>query len=112
MDTQNQFDQYIEDTANKCLTSPSFASLPEPQKTEMAQKIKEHFVNLILLTTMDNLTDDQFVQIKDLQPSDPILGEKLEEFSSQMPFLAQAIQDKIDQDAQFIQQNGQLPSQE
>lgn len=108
----DQFDQYIEDTTNKCLASPSLASLPEDQKAEMAQKIKEHFVNIILLTTIDNLTDDQFVQIKDLQPSDPVLGEKLEEFSSQMPFLAQAVQDKLDEDSNYIQQNGQLPPQE
>ena len=107
----DQFDQYIENTTQQCLTSPMISSLPEDQKSAMAQKIKEHFVNIILLTTLDNLTDDQFVQIKDLQPTDPVLGEKLEEFSSQMPFLAQAIQDKIDADAVYIGQNGQLPPQ-
>src|SRR5438045_786252 len=97
----DQFDQAIENMTTECLASPALASLPENQKQEMAQKIREHFVNIILLTTLDNLTDEQFVQIKDLQPQDPVLGEKLSQFSSQMPFLAQAVQEKLDEDAKY-----------
>lgn len=107
---QNQFDQYIEQAASKCLAAPSLVSLSEEQKQQMLQKIKEHFYNIILTTTFDNLTDEQFVQVKDLGPQDPLLAQKIEEFSSQMPFLAQAVQDKIDADSKYIEQTGQIPA--
>ena len=112
MNPQNQFDQYIEQATSQCLAASAFSALPEDQKSQMADKIKEHFYNDVLTTTLDNLTDEQFVAIKDLPPQDPVLEQKLEEFSAEMPFLAQAIQEKIDQDASYIQQNGQLPPQE
>lgn len=112
MDQQNQFDTYIQQKVNECLNTPSFASLPQDQKSQMADKISEHFYNVILTTTFDNLTDEQFVAVKDLQPQDPVLAQKLEEYSAQMPFLAQAIQEKLDQDSEYIKQNGQLPPQQ
>lgn len=107
-----QFNQFIEQSVSQCINSPVFSSLTGDQKAEMIQKITEHFYNLILTTTLDNLTDEQFVQIKDLTPKDPVLEQKIEEFSSEMPFLAQAIEDQIDKDSKYIQQNGQLPPQQ
>lgn len=109
MDQQNQFASGIEQQVSECLNAPSLSSLPEDQKSQMADKIREHLYNVILTTTFDNLTDEQFVAVKDLQPQDPVLAQKLEEYSAQIPFLAQAIQEKIDQDSEYIKQNGQLP---
>ncbi len=110
MNPQNKFDQYIDQAITQLLESSSH--LDENQKKQMGDKIRKHFYNLILTTTLDNLTDEQFLAIKDLAPEDPILAQKLEEFSQEIPFLAENIQEKIDKDLEYMKQNSQIPPQE
>lgn len=106
-----QITQVIGGMVNDCLSSPAFGNLPEDQKQSLAEQIRKHLYTQILFTVIDNLTDEQFAQIQGLQPDNPLLQQKIEEFTSTMPYLLNDIEDKLKADVEYIKQNGQLPPQ-
>ncbi len=55
MDQQNNFDQCIEESANKCLSSSFFSSLASDQKVLMLDKIKEHFGSQFIYANQQEL---------------------------------------------------------
>lgn len=105
----NQFEEYIEKLVQNCLNSSTFASLPQDQREAQAEQIRDHFNNVILDTTIDNLSSEQLQQLQGLTPDNPVLTQKIEEFTSTMPTLLPEIEDKLNKNCQYIQQTGQLP---
>lgn len=96
---------YIESLVLEVLQSPNMANLPEDQKNAQAEKIRNHLNNVVLDTVIDKLTPDQLNQIKDLPAESPQMADRLEQFSSQIPFLITDIEKKLNEEAQNIKQN-------
>lgn len=96
---------YIESLALEVLQSPNMANLPEDQKNAQAELIRNHLNNIVLDTVIDKLTPDQLNQIKDLPAESPQMADKLEQFSSQIPFLITEIERRLNEETEKLKQN-------
>ena len=99
---------YLESLVLEILQIPQFAKLPDEQKNTVAQKIREYLNGTIIDMVIDRLTPEQLNAIKDLPARSPEMEDKIEEFTSTMPLLAQDMEGKINQTVSDIKQNPQL----
>lgn len=102
---------YLESLVTEALNSPMFSSLAEDQKASLAGKIRTRLNGVIIDMVVDNLTDEQFNAIKDFPPDSVEMEDKIEEYASGMPDLAQNLEEKLNQEISEIKQNPQLISQ-
>lgn len=96
---------YIESFVLGVLNLPNFVSLTEDQKANLAEKLRGKFYDVILTTTVDNLTDEQVLQLQNIPANSAEMEKKLEEFSSTLPHLASEIERKLNEEYQKIKQN-------
>lgn len=106
-----QFIQTIDKLVQDCLSAPSLATLSPEQRQVMEKQIRNHLYTQILFVMVDNLTEDQFAQIKDLDPQNPEMEEKIEQFTQTMPFLLEDIEKKLNEEVLKIKQNPQALNQ-
>lgn len=100
-----KINSYIESLVLEVLQSNDFVSLSDDQKSKLAEKLRDHFNNVVLDTVIDKLTPQQLQMIKDLPADSPQMAEKIEEFSSQIPFLVTDIEKNLTGEAEEIKRN-------
>lgn len=96
---------YIENFVQDILNLPQFASLPQDQKETLEENLRGKFYDVVLDTTIDNLTDEQVLQLENIPPDSPQMRQKIEEFTSTLPYLAKEIENKLTQAHQQLKQN-------
>lgn len=101
---------YLESLVAELLNSPMFSSLAEDQKASLAEKIRTRLNGLIIDMVVDNLTQEQFNAIKDILPGSVEMENKIEEYASGMPDLAEKLEEKLNQEISEIKQKPQLIS--
>lgn len=106
----NIFEEFVEKLVSECLKTAKFEFLPEKEKKETAQKLREYFYQQTIDLLLDQLSDEQFFQIKDLDPKDPKMQEKLEQFAAEIPGFALALEDNLNKQSDQILQTGQIPA--
>ena len=105
----NIFESFIENLVSECLQSVKFSFLPEREKKEVAQKLRDHFYSMTIDTLIDQLSDEQVNQIKDLD-SKSKMEEKMAEFAASIPGFAFVLEDKLKAKMSQILQTGQIPA--
>ena len=103
-------EQYLDNLANKCLSSPSFSALGEDEKQEVKQKIRNHFANLTIDSLLDKLTVDQFNEIENMDTKSKEFEEKIQLFAAKIPNFAFFLEQKLTDEATRISQTGHVPS--
>lgn len=98
---------YLESLVTEVLNSPMFSSLAEDQKASLAEKIRTRLNGVVIDMVVDNLTDEQFNAIKDFPPDSVEMEDKIEEYASGMPDLAEKLEEKLNQEISEIKQNPQ-----
>ena len=107
----NIFEEFVEKLVSECFKTAKFEFLPEKEKEETTQKLREYFYQITIDTLLDQLSDEQFSEIKDLNPRDPKMQEKLEQFAAEIPGFAVVLEDKLNKQSDQILQTGQIPAQ-
>lgn len=96
MDNINQkIDAYIEGLVLGILAHPSLQNLNPQQREEYAQKLRGHFYNLILETAFGQMNPEQIADLKANLGDSQKLEEKIEEYSSLIPGLAEDIEIRL-----------------
>jgi hypothetical protein len=80
-----QLTQLLEGLADQVLASPQYASLPEDQKQAKKEEILEELNSVILDSMVDNLSDEQVLELQNLDPNSPDMEAKLTEYSATIP---------------------------
>lgn len=106
-----QFIQTIDKLVQDCLSAPSLTALSVEQRQMIEKQIRNHLYTQALFVMVDNLTEDQFAQIKDLDPQNPEMETKIEQFTQTMPFLLEDIEKKLNEEVLKIKQNPQALNQ-
>lgn len=103
-----QIQAYLESLVLQVLQAPSLGSLSEQQKNEYAQKVQDHFNNVIFDTVLDQMTPEQLNLIKDIPMESPQFPQKIEEISAQIPSLSQVLEKRLAQETEAIKNNPQI----
>ena len=103
------FEEYIENLVNECLQSAKFAYLPEKERQEFAQKLRDYFYNITINSFIDQISEEQFTRIKDLDFKTPEAQQKIAEMSASIPGFAFALEDKLKKEMDKILRDGKIP---
>ena len=104
----NVFDSFIENLVNECLQGAKFAYLPEREKRKTAENIRNHFYNITIGLFLDQISDEQIKEIKDLDFKTAEAQQKVAEISASIPGFAFVLEDKLKQETDKILANGFL----
>lgn len=104
------FEDYLENLVNECLQGASFAYLPPREKKDIEDKLRDHFYNVTIATFIDQLSDDQAREIKDLDFKTPQAQQKIAETSASIPGFAFVLEDKLKQEMDNILKTGIIPA--
>lgn len=100
-----KINSYLESLVLEILQIPEFVKLSDEQKSRVAEKLRDHLNNVILDTVIDKLTPEQITSIKDIPADSSQMEEKMEEFTSTMPFLIKDLEVRLDQKVSEIKKN-------
>jgi len=103
-----KINDFIENKVAEILASAMYVNLPENQKSALAPKIRSYLNSVITDTMIDGMTTEQLNAVKDLPADSQEMEDKIEEFATTMPFLAQDIEEKLDQAVSDIKQKPQV----
>src|SRR4051812_3972049 len=106
---ENVFENFIEKLITECLQGAKFAYLTPKEKDDLKIKLRNHFMNVTLDTLVDQMSDEQLVQVKDLDPNSPEMQQKMVEFAAIIPGFAIILDDKLKKEMDNILQTGQIP---
>lgn len=106
---EKNIEEYIDGLVNQALLAPAFYNLSPEQKEEVKNKLSNHFYQVILDITVDNLNEEQVAQLEVLEPESPQMEEKISLFAAQTPGLAQLLEQKLNEEVVQIKQTGQIP---
>lgn len=106
---EEKVEEYIERLIKECVSSPKFSSLSEEEKKDAEEKIRRHFQALMFDALIDNLTDEQIRDMKDLDLKSPEASEKIAYLSASIPGFIFILDEKIKQAARQIKESGQIP---
>lgn len=96
---------YIESLILEVLQMNEFANFSDEQKSKVGEKLRDNFNNVVWDTTVDKLTPQQLQMIKDIPVGSSQMEEKIEEFSSQIPFLITEIEKNLTSEVEKIKSN-------
>ncbi len=96
---------YIENFVQDILNLPQFATLAKDQKEALAENLRGRFYDIVMDTTIDNLTDEQVLQLENIPPESIQMRQKIEEFTSTLPHLSKEIENKLTQEHLQLKQN-------
>lgn len=99
---------YLDSLVLEVLNSPMFANLPEDQKTSLSEKINDYLNAVIIGAIIDRLNPEQLNVIKSLNPQSIEMESKIEQYASQIPLLADELEEKLNQAVANIKQNPQI----
>lgn len=96
---------YFESLVLEVLQIPEFVSLNDEQKEKLAEKLRDHFNNIIIDMILDKLTAQQLNRIKDIPADSPEMIERLEEFATTSPFLITDMEKRLTEEVSKIKEN-------
>lgn len=99
---------YLDSLVTEVLSSPLYAQIPQDQRSAWVEKINNYLNGVVTDTVIDSLTAEQINTIKDLPPDSQEMEDKIEEFASTQPLLAQDIEEQLNQAVAGIKQNPKL----
>ncbi len=102
-----KINQYLDNLVKEVLASPGFTSLPEDQRIPLSEKIRTYLDGVIIDVIVDNLNEEQLSSLKDLSADSPQMKEKIEEYASQIPFLAEQLEQELQKVVTDLKQNPQ-----
>ncbi len=100
-----KIDAHLESLVLEILGSPMFVNLPGDQRDSLSPKIRNYLNGVIIDTVIDRLTPEQLNVIKALPADSLEMEDKIEEYSAQIPLLAEALEEKLNQTVTNIKQN-------
>lgn len=103
-----QIQAYLDSLVLEVLQSPALANYTSEQKNEYAEKVRDHFNNVIFDTVLDQMTPEQLNSIKDIPMESPEFPQKIEEISAQIPQLSQVLEKRLGQETEAIKNNPQI----
>lgn len=103
-------EEHLNNLANRCIASPHFAALSEEEKAKVKIKIQDHFSNIVFDKLVDNLTEEQVNEVKDMDPKDPEMIRKMQLFAAGIPGFIFTLLKKLNDEATRITQTGHVPS--
>lgn len=96
MDNINQkINAYLEALVLGILADPSLQNLNPQEKQDYAQKLRDHFSNLMLETAFNRMSNEQIADLKANLQNPQELDKKIEDYSSQIPGLAEDIEIRL-----------------
>lgn len=96
MDNINQkINAYLEALVLGILADPSLQNLTPQEKEEYAQKLRNHFSDLMLQTAFNRMSPEQLADLKANLDDPQKLEGKIEEYSSLIPGLAEDIETRL-----------------
>lgn len=98
-------EEYLEKLVNECLQLPQFAGLPNEQKNEVADKIRDRLYQSVLDLVVDRLNSEQLSQLEAINPDSPEMAEKIREFTAEIPNMARDLDQKLKEAVENIKQN-------
>lgn len=105
------FEKFIENLINECMQSAKFAYLPDSNKKEVAEKLRNHFYSVTIDMLVDQLSDEQASQIKALGQNNPKTPELMSQFAASIPGFAVILEEKLTKEMDNILQTGQVPQE-
>lgn len=103
-----KINEILDGLVSQVLASSMYSNLPEDQKSSLAPKVKTYLNGVIIDTMVDRMSDEQLNAIKDLPADSREMEDKIEEFATTMPNLAQDLEEKLNQVVSDVKQNPQL----
>lgn len=104
------FEDFIENLVNEALKGAKFSYLSNAEKKDVAQKLRDHFYNVTIEAFVDQLTDEQVAQVKDLDFKSPAAQQKIAEISASIPGFSFVLEDKLKAEMDRILQTGAVPA--
>ncbi len=108
---EEKIEQYINRLIQDCLNSPKLNLTSPDQKEEMGAKIRNYFNAVVFDTLIENLTNEQLLQIKDLDLKSPEAEIKMAELAASVPGFILLIDEQLKQKSRQIFETGQIPVQ-
>lgn len=102
-------EDYLDDLVVYCLQAPGLAHLPYDQQDRFASKVRNYLYQTVLETFVGGLNKEQFSQIEYLDPSSPQMVAKIQQLAAQIPGLSDDIEQKLQEDMEYIKENSKLP---
>lgn len=106
----NIFESFIENLVKECLEGAKFAYLPAKEKKGLEEKLRNHFYNVTIKLFLDQISDEQVNEIKDLDFKTKEAQQKISEISASIPGFAFVLEDKLKEEMDKILQTGQIPN--
>lgn len=97
----NIVNNFVNNLVEKCLENPILAG--------KRQELEDYFYQQAVFTLIDNLNQEQFDAIKDLDPESQEALDKISQFASEIPGLVDIMDAKLGATAETIKTTGQIP---
>lgn len=102
-----KINQYLDNLVADVLASPGFANIPAEQKDSLKEKVRNYLNGIIIDTSVDNFTVEQVKSLENIDAGSQEMQDKIEEYSSQIPFLAEQLEDALNKAVIDLKQNPQ-----
>ncbi len=99
-----KLDAYIESLVLGIMADPGLNVLPQEEKDQYTQKLRDHFHKLILDTLLNRLSPEQQAEIGKLKENQEEMENKIEEFAISIPNLAQDIEERLNREVEAMKQ--------
>lgn len=99
-----KLDAYIESLVLGIMADPGLNILPQQEKDQYAQRLRDHFNKLIMDTLLNRLAPEQLAEIEKLKENPQELENKIEEYAASTPNLAQDIEDRLNREFETMKQ--------
>lgn len=93
---------FINSLVIKCMANPIFK--------DQKENLEKYFYQVMIETLIDNLSQQQIDQVKDLDIKSPKMQQKLQLFAASIPGFIFILDEKLNSEASKISQTGQIPS--
>ena len=99
-----KLDAYIESLVLGIMADPGLNILPQQEKDQYAQKLRDHLHKLILDTLLNRLSPEQLAEIEKIKDNQEEMENKIEEFAISIPNLAQDMEDRLNREVEMMKQ--------
>lgn len=99
-----KLDAYIESLVLGIMADPELSNLPQQEKDQYAQRLRDHFNKLIMDTLLNRLSPEQLAEIEKLKDNQEEMENKIEEYAASVPNLAKDIEERLNREVEAMKQ--------
>lgn len=99
-----KLDAYIESLVLGIMVDPELSNLPQQEKEQYQQKLRDHFHSLIIDTLLNRLAPEQLSEIEKIKDQPELMEEKMEEYAASVPNLAKDIEERLTREVEAMKQ--------